>query len=158
MLFSLLIMWIKKFKYQAEVVKILQYQKTLRTVFILTVLFSDVLLIGHFGSCLFLFIDLTLWNEQYYGNNTSLYWLSNNSSYANTDLFGGLWYLQYIYAQSFSTGTLSTLAPGPFAKNPIEIVIISLKSSALPFLWWSTLCSLHHTLVKFWLAFSTANK
>ena len=31
----------------------------------------------------------------------------------------GDWLLQYIYAQSFSTGTLSTIAPGPFGKNPI---------------------------------------
>lgn len=38
----------------------------------------------------------------------------------------GTWYDQYVYAQSFSTGTLSTLAPGPFVKNPIEVVIFSL--------------------------------
>lgn len=38
----------------------------------------------------------------------------------------GPWYDQYVYAQSFSTGTLSTLAPGPFVKNPIEVVSISI--------------------------------
>jgi len=37
----------------------------------------------------------------------------------------GPWYDQYVYAQSFSTGTLSTLAPGPFVKNPIEVVFLS---------------------------------
>ena len=84
----------------------------------LVVLFIDVLMIGHYGACIFAGMDIALWNEQYFGNNTAYYWLSNNSSYS-VDLMGGIWYIQYIYAQSFSTGTLSTLAPGPFAKNPI---------------------------------------
>lgn len=39
-------------------------------------------------------------------------------------LIDGPWVLQYIYAQSFSTGTLSTIAPGPFGKNAIEVVWI----------------------------------
>jgi len=34
------------------------------------------------------------------------------------NLVGGAWYVQYVYGQAFSTGALSTLAPGPFAKNP----------------------------------------
>lgn len=34
--------------------------------------------------------------------------------------------VQYVYAQCYSTGTLSTLAPGPFGKNVIEIVLILL--------------------------------
>jgi hypothetical protein len=82
------------------------------------VLFIDVLLVGHYGACIFAGIDLALWNTQYYGSNPAYYWLSNNTSYS-VNLINGPWYYQYIYAQSFSTGTLSTLAPGPFVKNPI---------------------------------------
>lgn len=47
--------------------------------------------------------------------------MSNNADYG-INLMDGPWYQQYIYAQDFSTGTLSTLAPGPFPKNPIEVV------------------------------------
>ena len=90
----------------------------MRILFMLVILFIDIFMIGHYGACFFVGIDLLLWNEKYFGSNTAYYWLSNNSSYS-VDLMNGLWYLQYIYAQSFSTGTLSTLAPGPFAKNPI---------------------------------------
>ena len=78
----------------------------------------DVMLIGNFGACLFVGMDLLLWNTQYYGDNLQYYWLSNDSAYS-TNLLDGPWLLQYIFAQSFSTGTLSTLAPGPFGKNPI---------------------------------------
>ena len=113
-----ILFWIKKFKYQAEIINILQYKRTPRIIFLLVILFIDVLMIGNYGACLFVGIDLLLWKLQYYGNNSAYYWLSNNSSYS-IDLIGGPWYIQYIYAQSFSTGTLSTLAPGPFAKNPI---------------------------------------
>lgn len=81
----------------------------------------DVLLIGHFGACIFVGIDLLLWRERYYGDNTQYYWLSNDSM-TPIDLMDGAWVLQYIYAQSFSTGTLSTVAPGPFPKNSIEVV------------------------------------
>ena len=91
----------------------------------LTVLFIDVLLLGHFGACLYIGMDIAMWNSQYYGSNTNYYWLSNNNNYA-VNLMNGDWYDQYVYAQSFSTGTLSTLAPGPFAKNPIEVVNIFL--------------------------------
>ncbi len=84
----------------------------------LLILFVDVLMIGNYGSCLFVGLDLLLYRLQYYGSDLSYYWLSNNSMYSPS-LIGGPWYIQYIYAQSFSTGTLSTLAPGPFAKNPI---------------------------------------
>lgn len=96
----------------------LQYQKKVRIFFILTMLGLDVLLIGHFGACIFVGIDLLLWRTQYYGNDPQYYWLSNNSMYT-IDLITGPWVLQYVYAQSFSTGTLSTIAPGPFGKNPI---------------------------------------
>lgn len=78
----------------------------------------DIMLIGSFGASIFVGLDLLLWYLQYYGNNPAYYWLSNDSSYS-VDLIGGPWVQQYIFAQSFSTGTLSTLAPGPFAKNPI---------------------------------------
>lgn len=79
----------------------------------------DVLLIGHFGACIFVGIDLLLWRIQYYGNNPTYYWLSTNSMYEPNLIDDGRWILQYIYAQSFSTGTLSTIAPGPFGRNPI---------------------------------------
>jgi hypothetical protein len=85
----------------------------------LSILFIDVLMIGNYGACLFLGIDILLNRLQFFGSNTAYYWLSNNSM-ININLFeGGKWYIQYIYAYCFSTGTLSTLAPGPFAKNPI---------------------------------------
>lgn len=79
------------------------------------------MLLGNFGACIFLGIDLLLWRIQFFGNNPQYYWLSNDSSYS-VDLMNGPAIAQYVYAQSFSTGTLSTLAPGPFGKNPIEIV------------------------------------
>lgn len=112
------LLYFKKFKNQGEIVSMLQYQKKLRIFFILVMLGCDVLLIGHFGACIFVGLDLLLWKISYYGNNPQYYWLSNNSMYP-IDLIGGSWVLQYIYAQSFSTGTLSTIAPGPFGKNPI---------------------------------------
>lgn len=104
-----------------------------RIIFTLTTLFIDVILQGHYGACIFTIIDLILWNEQYYGSNTAYYWLSNNNNYA-VNLMSAPWYDQYVYAQSFSTGTLSTLAPGPFVKNPIEVVhILIIIQSALLF-------------------------
>lgn len=93
----------------------------MRIIFTLGMLGCDVLLLGNFGACIFLGIDLLLWRVQFFGDNTQYYWLSNDSSYS-VDLMSGPYIQQYIYAQSFSTGTLSTLAPGPFGKNPIEIV------------------------------------
>lgn len=111
-------LWVKKFKYQKEVTNILQYKWLWRVLFTLGTLFLDVLLQGHYGACIFAKIDLSLWSEQYYGNSVAYYWLSNNNNYS-PDLMSAPWYDQYVYAQSFSTGTLSTLAPGPFVKNPI---------------------------------------
>lgn len=86
--------------------------------FSLVILIIDATLVSHYIASIFLRIDTELWNAQYYGNNTNLYWLSNNADYP-LSLIGGVWYQQYIYAQDYSTGTLSTLAPGPFAKNPL---------------------------------------
>jgi hypothetical protein len=80
----------------------------------------DVMQLTHFGACIYLGVDLLLWKKQYYGNNPDYYWLSNNNIYSVnliSDTSSRL--LQYIYAQSYATGTLSTLAPGPFGKNPI---------------------------------------
>jgi hypothetical protein len=122
LLIPIILLWIKKFKYQKQIVAIIQYNRMVRICFVLTVLFLDVLLLGHYGACIFLTIDLNLWAAQYYGNNTAYYWLSNNNNYA-VNLMSSSWQYQYVYAQSFSTGTLSTLAPGPFVKNPIEVVI-----------------------------------
>lgn len=81
-------------------------------------LICDVLMIGNIGACLFVGMDLLLWQLQYYGSNPAYYWLSNDAAY-DVNLIDGPWILQYVFAQSFSTGTLSTLAPGPFPKNPI---------------------------------------
>lgn len=96
----------------------LQYRRKFRTFFILFMLACDVMLIGHFGACIFVGLDLLLWRTQYYGNDPRYYWLSRNTMYS-VDLIDGPWVLQYVYAQSFSTGTLSTIAPGPFGMNPI---------------------------------------
>lgn len=112
------LIWVKKFKYQHQIINYLQYQPVARIAFTLVVLFSDVLMIGNYGACIFIGMDLILYNNQYYGSNQAYYWLSNNTSYP-LNLLTGPWYYQYIYGQEFSTGTLSTLAPGPFAKNPI---------------------------------------
>lgn len=62
------LLYFKKFKNQNEIVGMLQYKKKLRIFFILTMLGLDVLLIGHFGACIFVGIDLLLWRLQYYGN------------------------------------------------------------------------------------------
>jgi hypothetical protein len=78
----------------------------------------DVMLLGNFGACLFLGIDILLWRLQFFESNPIYFWLSNNTSYS-IDLMDGPRIAQYVYAQSYSTGTLSTLAPGPFGKNPI---------------------------------------
>jgi hypothetical protein len=115
------LLWIKKFKYQAQVITYLQYSPTSRVIFMLLVLFSDVLMIGNYGACVFIGMDVLLYNANFYGSNQAYYWLTNNTSYPYS-LIAGPWYYQYIYAQEFATGTLSTLAPGPFAKNPIEAV------------------------------------
>lgn len=64
----------------------------------LVVLFSDVLLIGNYGACVFIGIDVLLYNANYYGSNTAYYWLTNNTSYP-LSLINGPWYFQYIYAQ-----------------------------------------------------------
>jgi hypothetical protein len=112
------LLWVKKFRYQYLVINYLQYSPTTRVVFMLVVLFSDVLMIGNYGACIFIGIDLLLYNISFYGTSSAYYWLANNTSYP-ISLITGPWYYQYIYGQEFSTGTLSTLAPGPFAKNPI---------------------------------------
>lgn len=113
-----ILLYFKKFRCQREIEGMLQYYKKFRIFFILLMLGCDVMLIGHIGACIFVGVDLLLWRLQYYGNDPQYYWLSNNSMYP-IDLMEGDWLLQYIYAQSFSTGTLSTIAPGPFGKNPI---------------------------------------
>jgi hypothetical protein len=78
----------------------------------------DVFLLGNFGSCIFLGLDLLLWKIRYFGNNPEYYWLSNNSIF-HDNLIDGPKIWQYIYSQSFIIGTISTLAPGPVGKNPI---------------------------------------
>ncbi len=90
------LLWVKKFRYQAEVVTWLQYSPNARIVFMLVVLFSDVLMMGNYGACIFIGIDILLYNASYYGSNTAYYWLTNNTSYP-LSLINGPWYFQYIY-------------------------------------------------------------
>ncbi len=92
------LIWIKKFKYQSQVTNFLQYQPTARIIFTLVVLFSDVLMMGNYGACIFIAMDLLLYNAQYYGSNTAYYWMTNNTSYP-ISIITGPWYFQYIYAQ-----------------------------------------------------------
>lgn len=116
-----LVFFLKFFKknyYQKDIFREIQHRSTLRDTFSISLLTIDALIIAHFVACIFIGIDLLLYANQYYQNNSSLYWLSNNADYT-VDLFGGPWYIQYIYGQEYSSGTLSTLAPGPFPKNPI---------------------------------------
>ena len=95
----------------------------------MTELFSDALMLSNYVGCIFLGMDLYLYNQSYYGQGTSspYYWLTNNVDYS-VGLIDGPWWDAYIWAQSFSTGTLSTLAPGPFVKNPWQAVLIFLFS------------------------------
>jgi hypothetical protein len=92
------LIWVKKFKYQNEIIAFLQYQAGLRAAFMLFILFIDVLMIGNYGACIFIGMDILLYNQQYYGNNEAYYWLSNNTSYPFS-LINGPWYYQYIYGQ-----------------------------------------------------------
>lgn len=95
--------------------------RTLQSAFIITMLSCDGMLLANYAGLIFMGGDILLWKLQYFGNNSRYYWLSNNSFYAN-DLLPGAYIPQYVYAMAWSIGTLSTLAPGPFGKNPIEDV------------------------------------
>ena len=63
------LIWVKKFKYQNQIINYLQYQPIARIAFTLLVLFVDVLMIGNYGACIFIGMDLILYNKQYYGSN-----------------------------------------------------------------------------------------
>lgn len=78
---SIILLTVKKFKCQAEITRSLEYRRTLRIVFTLGMLGCDVMLLGNFGACIFMGIDLLLWRLQFFGNNPQYYWLSNDSSY-----------------------------------------------------------------------------
>lgn len=58
----------------------------------------DLFLVGNFGACMFLGIDLLLWRLNFFGNNPSYYWLSDNANYAE-NLIDGPWLAQYAFAQ-----------------------------------------------------------
>ena len=47
--------------------------------------------------------------------------MSNNNAYSE-DITLSPWHIQYLYAQFFSGGTLSLVAPGPSPTNPVEAV------------------------------------
>jgi hypothetical protein len=96
-------------------------------------LFSDGLIFGSYAACFFIDMDVLLYAASFYGSSPSseYYWLITNTTYGNSLMGTGLYWQMYVYAQFFSTGTLSTLAPGPFARNPIEVVP-HLLASATP--------------------------
>ena len=102
----------------------MQYYAGLRAAFMIVILLLDVLMIGNYGACMFIGIDLVLFRNGVFGTSDTspYYWLIDNTVY-NANLIDGPWYFQYIYGQAFATGTLSTLAPGPFGRNPVEVVI-----------------------------------
>jgi hypothetical protein len=97
-LVAIVLLFVKKFKCQAEIAQSLTYHKVLRIAFILGILVCDYMLLGNFGACIFLGMDLLLWRLQFFGNNPQYYWLSNNTSYS-VDLMSGPWIAQYVYAQ-----------------------------------------------------------
>lgn len=63
------LIWVKKFNYQNQIINFLQYQPIARIAFTLVILFVDVLMIGNYGACIFIGMDLILYNKQYYGSN-----------------------------------------------------------------------------------------
>ncbi len=99
-LFTAGLIWIKKFKYQNEVEVFLQYRPGIRAAFMLSILFIDVLMVGNYGACIFIGMDLFLYSESYYGTgeNSPYYWLTTNTAYPYS-LIAGPWYYQYIYGQ-----------------------------------------------------------
>ena len=117
-LIPLFLLLVKKFKCQADILYALTYRKILRIVFILVFLVCDYFIFDNFCACIFLGLDLLLWRLQFFGNNPQYYWLSNNTSYG-VDIMDGPWFVRYIYALEYATGTLSKLASGPYGKNPI---------------------------------------
>ena len=119
----LFLTWIKKYQIQHEFIHSIQYYKKLRILAKIFLLSCDLLLIGHYGACLFLKIDELLQANNVYANQ-ELYWYNINDPSDFTE-YNGHWYLYYLFAQSFSTGTLSTICPGPFAKNPISTVTVN---------------------------------
>ena len=94
------LIWIKKFKYQREVELFLQYYPKIRASFIITILTIDVLMIGNYGACLFIGMDLYLFSQSYYGagDQSPYYWLTTNTSYPYSLIYGP-WYYAYIYGQ-----------------------------------------------------------
>jgi hypothetical protein len=118
-LIPMLLLWVKQIKYGDEIEKKLQYRSTLQTLFLMVRLFANALMISNYAACLFLAMDLKLYNESYYGQGTSspYYWLTNNVDYS-LSLIDGPWWVAYIWSQSFAAGTISTMAPGPFPRNP----------------------------------------
>ena len=118
-LIPMLLLWVKKNKYGEEIERKLQYRSLLQTVFLMTQLFSSALMISNYGACGFLAMDMKLYNVSYYGQGTSspYYWLTNNVDYP-ISLIDGPYWNAYIWAQSWAAGTLDTMAPGPFPRNP----------------------------------------
>ena len=76
------VFWVKKSKYQGHIESILQFNANLRAFFLALMLFADVLLVGNYGACLFIGIDLLLYRLQYYGAEGSFYWLTDNTLYS----------------------------------------------------------------------------
>lgn len=80
-------------------------------------LLTNALIVTHYVAVLYILMDRTLKARNAY-SDSSMYWMSDNNTY-DTDISPQPWYIQYLYAQFFSTGTLSLIAPGPSPKNPV---------------------------------------
>ena len=57
------LLWVKKFKYQREIEFMLQYRPGVRTSFTLIILTIDVLMIGNYGACIFIGMDILLYDN-----------------------------------------------------------------------------------------------
>jgi hypothetical protein len=75
----------------------------------------DVLIVTHYLAVFFVLIDEKV---HYLYDSDRLFWMSNNDTY-NADITNEPWYIKYIFAQFFSLGTWTLIAPGPTPKNPI---------------------------------------
>ena len=88
------LIWIKKFKYQREGETTLQYKSTIRSLFTLTILSADVIMIANYGACIFIGMDALLYDKSYYGTgeNSPWYWLTDNTSYPYSLIYGPWYY------------------------------------------------------------------
>lgn len=116
-----LVKYLKIKDYEDQILQALEKYPRFCLFYSLLTLLINACLVSHYLSSIFIRMDLELWNIKYYGDDPRFYWLSNNSVYP-LDEIDGSWFIQYIYGQNFALGTLSTMAPGPFPRNQIEVI------------------------------------